>query len=121
LVSGANSSLLSANQSVPDSDGTWTASAGDINTGVAGNEPETGQGILERLTLRSIAPSVAGFYSLRLTDAGHIDPGNVSHAPDAINDAKVAIDSACPLSEEPGIEGAIAPGPGGWRRAAPRS
>lgn len=111
LASGANSSVFTANDPVPDSDGTWSGAASDLNTGLAGNQPETGPGVLERLTLESVSPPVPGFYPLTLTDAGHIDPGNVSHAPDTVNDAKVAIDTACPASENStwGEEGGLVP------------
>lgn len=121
LASGASSNVFTVNDPVPGNDGTWSSAASDANTGLAGNQSEDGPGVLERLTLESISPSVPGFYPLYLREVAHIDSSNVAHAPDVINDAKVAIDTTCPSSEEPtGWEGVLDE-PEGEGPAAPTS
>lgn len=98
LHSGPNSGMLSppgASDPLPDSDGTFLAADLDINTGLPGNVPEYGPGVLSRITLTATA-ATPGVYPLSLSSAAHVNPNNDAFAPYVVLPASVAINTACP-------------------------
>ncbi len=108
LAANSGSSVLAFNDPLPDTDGNghWIASLLDTSVGT----PETGSGVLDRLTISSDAGVSAGVYALSLGSAVHLDgpavnpfANNVNWDSDADtvidgiqNVASIAIDQACP-------------------------
>jgi hypothetical protein len=85
--------LDQGNEAVTGADGVWTADDLDSNTSAA----EDGSGVLKRVRIESIGPAVIpGVYDLNLTAAGHLDTTNTFQAPDAINNAQIAVNTPCP-------------------------
>jgi hypothetical protein len=76
---------------LPDSDGSFTSAVIDIGNGV----PESGHGILDRLTIRA-AQGAAGLYSLNVGDNGHVDASGANIPPEVTNNAVIAVDTPCP-------------------------
>jgi hypothetical protein len=80
--------------SVPDNDGSWTGGAVDISDWAV-SPAEFGSGVLMRLTLAVAADAPAGVYALTLYDASHVDTLGVSHAPNVISNAFLAVGTSC--------------------------
>jgi hypothetical protein len=101
LAARPGSSVFPAGESLPDSDGTYMASAADLGDPEQG-EPdvnsaaETGSGVLARLTLDIGAGVAPGSYDLTLSNTGHVNIQNQSRTPDVLNDASVSVGQACP-------------------------
>jgi hypothetical protein len=108
--------LIDLGDSVPDSDGGFVASGVDIGTGLPGNMPESGPGVLARVTLSSTSFASAGLHPVSIGPHGYssegfaaVDPQNLGHmsgneinmnggsVPDTVVPAVVlAINTACP-------------------------
>jgi hypothetical protein len=73
-------------------DGTWGHTVVDLNATGTG-----GSGTLHQTRITTTGVAAAGVWALTLTAAAHIDTGGTPRAPDAISNASVAIDTACPL------------------------
>jgi hypothetical protein len=73
------------------SDGDFLHSVVDLNS-----SGTTGSGTLGALEFEATG-AASGVFPVTLTQAAHIDTGNVPRAPDVLNDAEVAIDTSCPL------------------------
>ena len=103
VLSRFNSYLLKANAGstifaggsdpLPDSDGSFTSAVMDIGNGV----PESGHGVLERLTIRA-TPGAAGLYSLTLTENAHVDASGANVPPVVTNNAVIAVGTPCPAT-----------------------
>jgi hypothetical protein len=103
LASGPVSNVLAANEGLPDSDGLWAAAAADLSTGLTGNIPEVGPGVLIRGTLETESGAIPGIFTVSLTNAAHTNASNVSFPPDEIVPARLAIDTACPSELYPSL------------------
>ncbi len=93
LQANGAAQLFDASEPLPDNDnnGIWQASVLDVNI-----IPETGSGVLTRLTISSDASAVQGVYLLTVTDAVILDPASAANQPDAINNAAIAVNQPCP-------------------------
>ncbi|HET9476517.1 MAG TPA: hypothetical protein VFP63_03420 [Dehalococcoidia bacterium] len=94
LAATSGSSLLNVSDLTPDADGRFTVSAVDLGD-VGVSPPESGSGVLARVTLSVSAGAAPGLYALTMDEAGHIDPNNDSFMPDAINAGFLAVSSTC--------------------------
>jgi hypothetical protein len=101
LASLPGGNIMAVGEPLPDFDGVYMGSALDL----ADPEPqdanvnstaESGSGVLERLTIEISLSAASGSYSLTLAGAAHIDILNGSPAPDALNNATIAIGQTCP-------------------------
>lgn len=94
LLLANGGAAFNASESLPDTnnDGKWSASVVDVNI----NQPESGSGVLSRLTVASDVGAAAGEYPLTLTEALVIDQSE-TRLPDTINNASIAVNQACPL------------------------
>jgi hypothetical protein len=93
ISSGANSSIppLDAGDPIPDSDGEYLATVVDIDT----SNPESGSGVLSRLTVMVDAGAANGGYILGLVETVHIDDNNELQTPENINPAQLAVGVTC--------------------------
>ncbi|MGH9204386.1 MAG: hypothetical protein ACRD2A_24420, partial [Vicinamibacterales bacterium] len=93
MFRNAGSSIFNGSNPVPDtnSDNIWSAAAIDNGAGI----PESGSGVLERLSLSSDAVAVAGLFPLTLSENVHLDANGAAFAPLITNAALVAINVAC--------------------------
>ena len=106
LGSEPGSNVFDASDPLPESDGQWTSAATDIGK----STPESGSGVLQRITL-SIDPSApSGLHSLFLSSAAHIDPGNEAHPPVVVLSVLLAVETVCE-SGSPSPTATISPGP----------
>ncbi len=102
LAANTGSNIFSASGDVPDVDGNnwWQSGEADLANGES--VPETGSGILQRVTVGADTPSQTGVYDLALIGAGTIDDNNELNAPDTIENARLAINIACPPTDSDG-------------------
>jgi hypothetical protein len=92
LKANAGSTIFAGGSDpLPDSDGSFTSAVMDIGNGV----PESGNGVLERLTIRA-AQSAAGLYPLSLAENGHVDASGANVPPVVTNNAVIAVGVPCP-------------------------
>jgi hypothetical protein len=101
LASGNNSNVFATNDALPDTDGLWRAAVADNNTGLSGNEPEFGPGVLQRLTFQTTPDAQTGVWPLRLMEGSHFNPTNEAVAPHSLGRAFVAFAQDCPASLDP--------------------
>jgi hypothetical protein len=94
LTVAAGSSVADVSEPAPDSDGAFSAAAADTDPAAA----EFGSGVLQRITFDISGSATPGTYDLTITDAGHGDPNNDYWAPNAINNARVAVGEPCPFN-----------------------
>ena len=94
MAANTGSAILNVSDVVPDtnSDNGWLSTA--IDNG-APSTPESGSGVLDRLTLISDAAAVAGVYPLTLANNVHLDASGAAFVPLTTNGASVAINSGC--------------------------
>jgi hypothetical protein len=88
--------IFNVSDPVPDdnADNKWTGSA--IDNSYPPNAPESGDGVLHRITLESEDSAASGVYPLILTDNVHIDASGAAYAPHITNnDSYVAVNTAC--------------------------
>jgi hypothetical protein len=109
LASAEGSSLFVVNDPLTDDDGTYLAAAFD--TGPEVTSEESGDGVLQRLTLTVSNGAADGGYPLHLLAAGYVDRFNGSHAPDTTFSAQIAVGVTClslpPVEPPPGIMGDV--------------
>ncbi|HET9476431.1 MAG TPA: thrombospondin type 3 repeat-containing protein [Dehalococcoidia bacterium] len=112
----------------PDVDGLLMVDALDLKTGVPGNVPESGPGVLSRVTMRSGFDAVTGLYRLPLSVTYHLDPNNATiFTPDnyfqvpyvdpvdrVLPDASLAIGTPCPMAVDISIASASLDAPVIW-------
>jgi hypothetical protein len=92
LKANAGSTIFAGGSDpLPDSDGSFGSAVMDIGNGV----PESGGGVLDRLTIRS-AQGAAGLYSLTLTQNGHADASGANIPPAVTNNGTIAVGVPCP-------------------------
>lgn len=86
-------SILNASEPVPDnnSNNWWDSAAVDLGT----ETPESGSGVLDRLTITTESLPTAGQYLINPTNNGHSDAGGSAYAPDLTNVANIALNQAC--------------------------
>ena len=84
-----------ASQFLPDIDldNKWNASAADLQS--PPSIPESGSGVLTRVTISAGNSASVGYYSLFLTDAGHLDYYNDVGLADQVNGASLAVGVSC--------------------------
>ncbi len=91
------SSIFDASDGTPDSSSPWSAAVLDTGTGV----PESGNGVLSRITLGIGAAMATGVYPLSLVNHAHGDaPGNF-YQPDQLEPEivpRIAVDASCTFS-----------------------
>jgi hypothetical protein len=75
----------------PDTDGTFNVSVADFS-----GPAESGSGTLDRLRIDTTALAVSGIFPISLSNAAHLDTNGNSWAPDALDDALLAVNQACP-------------------------
>jgi hypothetical protein len=85
------SNVVNSSDSLPDSDGSWSASVSD--TGPIPSSAETGQGVLDRIRLTTNGAAPFGVYVLSIASAHHTDTGGQQHTPDSLLGALLEIDS----------------------------
>ncbi|TMB99469.1 MAG: hypothetical protein E6J42_03080, partial [Chloroflexi bacterium] len=91
LTANPGSQLFDASDSLPDTDGTWTASVADLDSAT----PEVGFGVLDRIRIL-VSPSAGpGVYPLYLSDAAYVDGMNNAIPPGTLNSAFVAVNASC--------------------------
>lgn len=90
LSVNANSSAFNGSDGVPDFSSPWTASVLDTGSGI----PESGDGILTRITVAVDAGAPNGGYQLTLTEAVHGTQDGF-FTPAAVNNAAIAVGIAC--------------------------
>ncbi len=129
LVSDPFSYLFSISDPLADSDGLFASIAVDLNTGDLGNVPESGPGVLTRLTLGTTLFAASGEYDLRLgadapgggppvsqtihigadneafTPDNEIDTDNDGYPDSAVPGSKIAIDVPCGFSSDVDSDG----------------
>ena len=98
LGADPGSMVLNVSQALPDTNGDdqWTGSAADITPSPGASLG--GDGYLDRLTLVTDSGAAAGVYPLSLNPGltAIVDIANVFYTPETINDAVVAVNTACP-------------------------
>jgi hypothetical protein len=92
LTANPGSSLFPVSDGVPDSDGTWAAAALDSGTGV----PESGSGVLNRLTISVASDAPTGVYLLVLSENAHLDANGFAFSPLQTNHGAIAVGTTCP-------------------------
>ena len=91
LRANAGSNLFDAGEPLPDSDGTYQAAAVDLGIGL----PESGDGVLERITVDIAAGAAAGQYNLIISSPAHLDGSGAAYLPDAAAVGAIAVGQAC--------------------------
>ncbi len=86
-------SILIGSEPVPDDNlnNRWDSAALDFGT----ETPESGSGVLDRLTITAEAGASVGQSLLNLTDNGHADASGTGYVPDTTNIANIAVNQAC--------------------------
>jgi hypothetical protein len=92
LHANAGSSLFAgASDPRPDADGSFTSAVLDIGNGI----PESGDGVLDRLTVRA-ASGASGLFAVTLSENAHVDASGMSYRPLISNDGVLAVGMPCP-------------------------
>jgi hypothetical protein len=94
IAENAGSNLFNAGDPAPDANGddALNIAVADLGSG----EPETGSGVLMRLSVMADVGAAPGAYPLTLANAAHVDVFNGQWPPDQLLGANIAIDAACP-------------------------
>ncbi|HSP54113.1 MAG TPA: cohesin domain-containing protein [Dehalococcoidia bacterium] len=102
LGQNTGSSTLDASQGTPDAtvDGFW--SGAEIDTSVGASTPESGSGVLQRLTIGTEPTAATGVYDLTLLGSAHIDEQNNDLVADSLESARLAVNIACPPTDTDG-------------------
>jgi hypothetical protein len=91
LSATAGSNLFDAGEPLPDTDGVYQAGAVDLST----TTPESGAGVLERITVDIAAGAATGQYNLNLTSPAHLDGSGAAYIPDTTNIGAIAVGQVC--------------------------
>ena len=93
LARNSGSAIFNASDSVPDdnADNVWNSAA--LDTSVA--EPESDNGVLDRLTLVSEVGAATGNYTLIPGDNAHFDVTGTAYLPESTSIGVVAVNEAC--------------------------
>jgi len=105
LVKNPGSSIFNPSDAAPDSNSPWTATALDTDT-----KPESGSGVLTRLTMKVEAGIAKGVHVVALSTNVHGDSSGEFYYPDKTNHAAIAVGVPCP---------AVIPSPSGIPTQAP--
>ena len=99
LARNVGSTIFDVSDVPPDdnADNSWLSSALDTSTA----PPESGDGVLGRLTLTTDAGATAGAYGLTLSESAHLDAQGAAYAPAVTNAAVIAVNEACGVSSPP--------------------
>ncbi len=97
LAANQGSILFNVSDATPDAnpDGLWRAGVADLSV----TAPESGSGVLSRLSIGVDAGAPPGLYSLRLRGddtAAHVDRTNQPYFPDRLNHGVIAVGLPCP-------------------------
>jgi hypothetical protein len=102
LARNSGSTPINFGDSAPDSDGAFQPSVLDTGNAV----PESGFGVLERLTISSSGGAPAGVYSLQLTanSSGHVPASGGTYFPHSLRSGAIAIGQPCdgPAADDDG-------------------
>jgi hypothetical protein len=113
LASNSGSSIsAAASDPLPDTgtDDVWRSEVVDSASPTV-SAPESGAGILDRLTIETDAGAVAGQYAIWLTNEGHRDASNTVYAPDLTNIANIAVNQPCGTQVTPAPTSTATPTP----------
>ncbi len=92
LTANAGSSIFDPSDPVPDANSPWIASPLDFGSGL----PESGNGVITRLTVAIAAGAPSGIYALSLGSAAYQEASNVFFEPSTVNNAEVRVGQSCP-------------------------
>jgi hypothetical protein len=102
LASAAGSTVGNGSQALPDTnnDNGWRSEA--VDTSSPPSIPESGDGVLTRLTIQVDATASAGLYSLSLDPAEtvHLDAVNYAYAPNALAGAYISVSMPCDIDAD---------------------
>jgi hypothetical protein len=105
LAVGAGSTVGNSSQAVPDSDNDdwWTSSGYDTSS--PPSIPESGDGVLTRLSIRVDPTAAPGLYALSfdLENTAHLSATGVAHFPNSIFGAYISVSLPCDIDQD-GIE-----------------
>ena len=90
LAANPGSSLVSLGDSTPHADGSFLVAVTDFGLSTT---PESGSGVLARITLQGVGPGVS---ELTLTSVAIADASNARYGIDSTVAAEVAVDALCP-------------------------
>jgi hypothetical protein len=90
LAANPGSSLVSLGDATPDTDGSFLVAVSDFGSSTT---PESGSGVLARITLQGVAPGVS---QLTLTDLAIADVSTARYGINSTPAAEVAVDAPCP-------------------------
>jgi DNA-binding CsgD family transcriptional regulator len=95
LTASPSSSLFNASDGMPDSDGSNSFASAVLD--MSGGAPESGSGVLDRLTISVDPAATLGLYDLTIVpdSAVHLDAKGEAYHPHAINNATLAVGMPC--------------------------
>jgi len=118
LNASAGSALFAGlSDPLPDAASPWNATA--VDGGPLPGSAETGSGVLNRVTIQTFPGSVSGVYPLTLTGNAHVDTNGVGRFPDVTNNARVAVNTPCPVETDVKVMSAVSTVPAGAQVLAP--
>jgi len=92
LAANAGSNVFNGSDSVPDDNSTTTWDSYAIDTAdPAVSPPESGNGVLDRLTIYADASATAGQYVISLSNNVHIDASGAAFFPTSTNVSNIAV------------------------------
>jgi hypothetical protein len=89
LAANSSSWLIPLGDGTPDTDGSFFVAVGDFSQ----SAPESGSGVLARITLQGVAPGVS---DLKLADVMIFDGSNDEYSIDDVLAGQVGVDAPCP-------------------------
>jgi len=104
LASLPGSQIFHASDDVPDADGANTWLAVEIDVGPNPDTSESGSGALQHVTIGADSAAASGVYDIILDpeNSGSINPENHGRAPDTLENARLAVNIACPPTDTDG-------------------
>jgi len=93
LAANADSLLANTSDPLPDDDlnDDWNSTVMDTGAGT----PESGSGVLARISIHVDSSAALGIYFLTLNNHGHVGPDSLTAAPDSTFNASIAIGVPC--------------------------
>ena len=109
----AGSGVSNFSDPVPDDNAgnTWSGSGLDIGS----SAPESGDGVMHRVTISTEAGAAAGQYPITLVDNSHLDAAGTPHPPTTTTIANIAVNQVCGslVTPTPAPSPSPTPTPGG--------
>ncbi len=96
LASDPGSAPATVSEFIPDTNGNnrWSAAVADLASADV-SPPESGSGVLSRLTISANAAAPAGFYNIHIFDGFHITSLQEAFSPDTHESALLAVGVSC--------------------------